>query len=231
MKHLRLLVMLPMLLLPVGCASHMNAMSVGPNMKLTGVVAKSAGGPGYAFADFDKSYYDSKSFRRDVLPHKPFETTQYVKIELFQHTPAKDYDFFAVFGPDPNVNEEGSTRMNNSDPVLQVDSGWAYLDGDNPNAKTKSDWVSAGAQGTKIVVRVDNVTNTHYVYLLPSNAPNAAVNYEISCNNGSGAFTNAGNTGWFISIDSACNQTGPMPLDPAAIAWLATVEPIYSEAE
>lgn len=230
MKRLWCVAVLPMLTLSSGCASHMPDQA--PTLKLTGIVAKSTVGP-YAFANFDRSFYKGNSFRKDFESHRPFRTAQYLKIEVSQHGPVHDHDFYAVFGPDPSpaVHEKGSARMNNSEPVLQVDSGWAYLDGDYPNANTKSDWVSTGAQGTKIVVRVDNVTNTHYVYLLPDNATTAAVNYKIKCNNASGTFTNAGGTGWFISIDAACNQTGPMAFDAAATAWINMIEPIFSAAE
>lgn len=228
MKRLWCVAVLPMLMLSSGCASQK------PNqaqVRLTGIVAKSKAGPTYAFADFDLSTYRGNRFRRKLETHKRLITTQYLKLEVSQHGPIYDHDFFVVFGPNPNApHKPASVRILNSEVTTEVTSGWAYLDGDNPNGK--SDWVSAGAQGTKIVLRIVNDT-TQEVYLLASNAESAEV--KVTCNNGNPGqtFNNAGQAGWFVRIQSGCVISAPAQIgsDPDAQAFITAIGPIIVEAQ
>lgn len=70
-----------------------------------------------------------------------------------------------LFGPHPGViGETAKMEVQNFDPlpinipVVQIACGWVYLTGDDPQVQTN--WVSAGATGSKIVMQITHDAST-----------------------------------------------------------------------
>jgi len=228
----RVFAVVPLVLfLSAGCTSHMRPSRNGPpSIAITGLVAKSAAGANYAFADLGGSSYDKKGFGRRAQPGPPFETAQNLKIEIAQQGPNVYHDFFVLLGAPLGSDDYGKGAFINSEPTFYVLDGWAYASGDG--VRTKTDWVSGAAQGTEIVVRIVD-DSTQEVYLLASNQGSAEI--EVTCHNGNAGETidNHGQEGYFVRITSGCVITNPARIadDADAQAFITAVEPIIAEAQ
>ena len=195
------------LLVVVGCGQPIVGFSfrAAPTVDITGIVAKTAVGDQYAFADFEETFFDHKSMKKKAKADRKFATTQYMKIEISGKGDEHYHDYFVLLGPPIGSNEEASGVLRNSDPTFKVSEGWAYVSGDHARASVR--WVSGAAEGTKIVVQKVNDDEAN-VYLLANNYEGASM--ELTCSNGTEIpiFYNAGLKGWFVNIKAPCTWTG-----------------------
>ena len=218
-----------LLLTAVGCGQHIVGFRAAPTVDITGIVAKTAVGDQYAFADFEETFFDHKSMKKKAKADRKFATTQYMKLEISGKGDKHYHDYFVLLGPPIGSNEEASGVLRNSDPTFKVSQGWAYVSGDNVRAKT--DWVSAAAQGTEIVVQIVN-QNEQMVYLLAANR--ASANVTLTCKKTPPKkFKNTGNLGWFVRIKANCVYEGPFEIssDQDAKVFIDGIMPLIAAAK
>ncbi len=229
MKRSRLVLVTLLMHAAAGCGKPIKGFTDPPSVHITGIVAKTAAGDHYAFADFGKTFFDHKSMKKSAKAHLKFATTQYMKIEISQDGPNHYYEYFALLGPPINTNEEASGVLRNSEPEFKVTEGWAYMSGENVRSATK--WVSATAQGTKIVVQIVN-KHEQIVYLLGDNEADASV--TVTCKTGTPkTFLNTDEEGWFVRIKKNCAMTGPFKIsdDTDANTFIVGITPIIEAAD
>ncbi len=217
------------LLVVVGCGQpNKGFFRAAPTVIITGIVAKSKTTDNYAFANLNQTSYDHKSMKKAAKAGRKFATTQYVKIDISGDGDERYHDYFVVLGPHIGSNEEATGVLHNTAPTFEVDGGWAYLSGNNIEAKT--DWVSAAAQGTEIVVQIVN-SDEQIVYLLAANRESA--NVTLTCKSTDPKnFENTGRLGYFVRVKDKCTYEGPFEIssDQDAQDFIDGITPIMAAA-
>jgi len=200
-----------------------------PSVHVVGIVSKSSAGDRYAFADLGRSTFDMKRLVYRAGPHKKFETDQVLKIEIVQQSPRALHAYSVLLGPELNSTKKASGILLNSEPTFYLQKGTAFLAGEYVLAKTP--WVSAGAEGTSIVLEIVDEAKQR-VYLLKENDESAYVDLTCKGANKSTARITYGEKGRYVEIGKNCTVSAEMDIDgdPVAQPFIDTWKKIAEEA-
>lgn len=203
-----------------------------PRYSITGVGSLSASAPGrYNFVELDGVHVNGAGIRKPFLVGDVLKTEQLVRLDIYEQTPTKTFDYRALVGPDLKTGRAARIGLTPNDPSTIVGDGWSFMWDEPPNViMTQTDWVSAAADST-IVVQVDSSTSpaTHRIYLL------AGSSVTVTCKNGGGA-TTLNEVGKYVNITSPCSLSAATPKLPIAGApadiqnFIAKVKGIACEA-
>lgn len=178
-----------------------------PKIRVLGILAESSACTNplkctaFGYTDFDLTTVSNGPIGPTVPPSpgQPIVTRQIVKISIAQTVAKKTFKYDAFLGPNPGSSKDVRGWLKNSEPTIVLDTdGWVLLAGAQP--RVKSDWVSAGADGSTIVLHREDGDLQRFFYL----DGGTNVKATVSCIEDPTKTRELGTPGTYINILSGC---------------------------